>query len=113
MDDDTPLSENGSDVWGQRHLVVLRWLVTGLTATMIVGLITLIWLFVTRLPDARSVPLPDSVTLPGGGTATAFTRGPDWLAVVVDGDEILIFDADGTTLRQRIAISRPDEAAQE
>jgi len=84
----------------------LRLLVTGLTGTMIVGLIVLIWLFVTRFPAPVPVlALPDSVALPDGTRATAFTRGADWLAVVA-GDEILIFDATGQDLRQRIAIER-------
>ncbi len=82
----------------------LRWLVTGLTLTMMAGLIVIIVLFVTRFPNMRSVALPDSVTLPDGSTATAFTRGPDWFAVVTDGSEILIFDAATGALRQRVAV---------
>lgn len=100
MDDDLP----PLDPAAQRGLTLLRWLVMTLTATMIVGLIAMIWLFVTRLPNARTVPLPDGIALPSGAVATAFTRGPDWLAVVTEDGEILIFAADGTTLRQRIQI---------
>jgi len=82
----------------------LRLLVTGLTGTMLLGLIILIWLFVTRFPKPVPVlALPDSIALPDGTRASAFTRGADWLAVVA-GDEILIFSPDGQTLRQRIAI---------
>ncbi len=83
----------------------LRILVTGLTATMLAGLIILIWLFVTRFPEPVPVlALPDAIALPDGTRATAFTRGPDWLAVVTKEGEILIFDPEGKTLRQRIAI---------
>ncbi|WP_206050237.1 DUF6476 family protein [Oceaniglobus ichthyenteri] len=97
--DNTPL-----DPEQQRMLRFLRILVTALTATMLGGLIILIYLFVTRFPQPTPVlALPDSIALPGGTSATAFTRGPDWLAVVV-GNEILIFDSTGQTLRQRIAI---------
>lgn len=98
--DDTP-----ADPEQQRLLQFLRRLVTVLTGTMIAGLIILIWLFVTRFPDPdRALPLPASIDLPDGVRATAFTRGADWIAVVTDGDEILIYDPDGRMLRQRIAI---------
>lgn len=98
MDDKTPVPD--------RHLTVLRWLVTTLTATMILGLVILIWLFVTRFPDpgVPRVPLPDAIALPDGSRATAFTRGPDWFAIVTDDNEILILDAETLALRQRIAI---------
>ncbi len=87
---------------------MLKWLVTGLTATMMAGLIVLIWLFVTRFPDRADVPLPDAVTLPSGTTVTAFTRGPDWFAVVTDDDRILILDASTGTVRQTVTITRDD-----
>ncbi|MFV0244169.1 MAG: DUF6476 family protein [Qingshengfaniella sp.] len=89
------------------NLRFLRLLVTVLTAVMIVGLVTIVVLLVIRLrpaPPAPSVPLPEALTLPDGTRAEAFTRGRDWIAVVTAGDEILIFDLDGT-LRQRIALS--------
>lgn len=70
---------------------------------MLVGLVTLVTLFVTRFPSSTP-PLPERITLPDGTTPTAFTRGAGWLAVVTDADEILIYDPDGTTLRQRIRI---------
>ncbi len=100
--DDTPL-----DPGQQRMLRFLRILVTALTGTMLAGLIVLIWLFVTRFPEPVPVlDLPDAIALPTGVRATAITRGADWIAVVTADDEILIFDADGRTLRQRIAITR-------
>jgi len=42
--------------------------------------------------------------LPDGTVATAFTRGPDWYAVVTGNDEILIFDAATGQLRQSVEI---------
>ena len=84
----------------------LRVLVTTLPATMLVGLIILIWLFVTRFPEPVAVlALPDSIALPDGTRALALTRGPDWLAVATD-DQILIFDITGKNLRQTIDIQR-------
>ena len=105
MDDTTSLSPEQ-----ERHLKVLRWLVTALTATMIVGLIVLIVLFVTRFPEPRAtaptatIPLPDSIPLPDGTRVTAFTRGPDWFAVVTGDNRILILDAATGALRQSITV---------
>jgi hypothetical protein len=87
-----------------KNLRFLRRLVTLLTATMIVGFLTVIVLLVIRLGQPGAPPLPDRITLPGGATATAFTQGPDWYAVVTDTNEILIFDPASGDLRQRIEI---------
>ncbi len=72
---------------------------------MVLGLVTIVGLLVIRLqPPQPPPPLPDSVTLPDGSRASAFTQGRDWFAVVTDDDEILIFDRPEGTLRQRIVI---------
>lgn len=84
----------------------LKILVATLTATMIVGLIVLVGLIVMRFSEQHNAQLPDSVILPPGVSATAFTRGPDWLAVVTDDDRILIYAPDGETIRQEITIER-------
>ncbi|SER58164.1 hypothetical protein SAMN04490244_101567 [Tranquillimonas rosea] len=98
--DDTP--HNTAEA---RGLTFLRRLVTVLTATMIAGLVILIALFVTRFPDASgAVPLPDSIALPDGARATAFTRGPDWFAVVTEDERILILDAETGALRQTVTV---------
>ena len=49
--------------------------------------------------------LPDEIVLPPGVTATAFTRGADWHAVVTENDEILIFDVNTGRLKQRIQLT--------
>lgn len=84
----------------------LKFLVIVLTLTMIVGVIAIVAVIVTRMPKAiQGLPrMPDAVVLPDGTRATAFTQGPDWYAVVVDGDAILIFDRATGALRQRVAI---------
>ena len=86
------------------ELRFLRRLVTTLTAVMIAGLVIIVGLLVIRLGPAPRLSLPDAIALPEGMRATAFTQGIDWIAIVTDTDEILIFDADGTTLRQRIRL---------
>ncbi len=75
---------------------------------MIAGLITIIVLLVIRLPSATAVRpvLPGNVTLPEGLTAEAVTFGPGWIAVVTDGGEILVLDAETGELRQRVMIGK-------
>ena len=83
----------------------LRRLVTVLTAVMICGLLVMIVLFVTRLGGTRApLPLPDTIALPDGTTAAAFTQGTDWYAVVTSDDEILIYDRATGSLRQSISV---------
>lgn len=90
-----------------RNLRFLRLLVTVLTAVMILGLVTVVALLVIRLqaPAPAALPLPETIALPEGTRATAFTQGRDWYAVVTEGDEILIFDRTTGALRQRVEIT--------
>ena len=77
-----------------------------LTLTMIVGVITVVWLLVTRMPTAlaRLPPMPDSITLPDGTRATAFTQGQGWYAVVTADEQIMIFDRDSGALLKTVAV---------
>ena len=84
----------------------LKWLVILLTLTMIGGVITVVAVLVTRMPQAFSAPgpaLPESFALPDGTTARAVTFAEGWIAVVTEDDRILIFAADGT-LRQEVRL---------
>ena len=81
----------------------LKLLVTVLTGVMIVGVVVVIFLLVTRF-TSQAPPLPDKITLPNGATATAFTQGDQWFAVVTDDDRILIYDRVTGQLRQEIAV---------
>ena len=84
----------------------LRRLVTALTATMIIGLLTIVALLVIRLgAPSATLPLPQEINMPDAATAVAFTRGPNWYAVVTAADEILIFDLASGDLQQRIQIA--------
>ncbi|MEL6118894.1 MAG: DUF6476 family protein [Pseudomonadota bacterium] len=82
----------------------LRWLVTILTATMVLGFIVIVVLFVIRFSDAFGPELPDEIVLPDGSTPVAFTQGGDWYAVVTKDDQILIFDRESQELRQTIQV---------
>ncbi len=78
---------------------------TVLTAIMIFGVVTVVALLVIRLnADPAPLPLPDSVTLPDGKTATSFTVGSDWYGIVTQDDRILIYDQVTGTLRQTVTI---------
>ncbi len=101
--DDTPISAEDA-----KNLRFLRLLVTALTATMIIGLLTIVLLFVIRFSaDTTLVQVPDEIVLPDGVRATAFTRGRNWYAVVTDTDEILIYDGATNALRQRVQVTAP------
>ncbi|MFT7596409.1 MAG: hypothetical protein ACI8R4_003744 [Paracoccaceae bacterium] len=85
------------------NLRFLRILVTTLTAVMIGGLLVIVGLLVMRFSSTAPV-LPDSITLPDGTKAQAFTMGKGWYAVVTGDDKILIFDRTTGALRQTITL---------
>ncbi|OSP56834.1 DUF6476 family protein [Pseudoruegeria sp. SK021] len=97
--------DNQHSIQEPANLRFLRRLITGLTATMIIGIATIVVLLVLRLSGAEPVPLPTEITLPEGQTATAVTYGPDWYAVVTQSAQILIFDRNTGALRQQIQIT--------
>ncbi len=84
------------------NLRFLRRLVTILTATMILGLLTIVALFVIKFMGPVATPLeyPAQITLPEGQTAQAVTQGINWIGVVttdISGIErIHILNLDGT-----------------
>lgn len=86
-------------------LVWLKWLVILLMVTMILGVITVVGLLVTRMPDGNVPVLPETLVLPDGARAQAVTAGPGWWAVVTEDGRILIFDRATGALRQEVAIT--------
>ncbi|MCB1363860.1 MAG: hypothetical protein KDK02_07040 [Rhodobacteraceae bacterium] len=92
-----PASEPG-------NLRFLRRLVTVLMAVMIAGFLLIVALFVIRLSASAPV-LPDTISLPDGTTAEAFTVTRDWYGVVTSDGRILIFDRQSGNLRQTIVIA--------
>ena len=85
------------------ELRFLKVLVIALTGTMILGIALIAGLLAYRL-SADPMPLPERITLPEGTAAVAYSEGTDWIAVVTDRDEIVIFDRATGTLRQTIVI---------
>ncbi len=98
---DDPLPDEAPVETG--HLRFLRLLVTGLTATMIVGLLAIVVLFVMRF-SAHAPTIPDNIILPDGAAAVAFTQATDWYAIVTDDNRILIYDRFTGELRQEVAV---------
>lgn len=82
----------------------LRGLITVMSATMILGFIVIVALFVTRFAGGGGPDLPEAIALPEGAAPAAFTQGDGWYAVVTEGDMILIYDRDTGVLRQRVQI---------
>ena len=74
------MTSNESEVALPPSVVLLKWLVIGLTASMIGGVIAIVWLLVTRLPNPNAQPvLPDGLILPEGVTPRAVTFGTGWI----------------------------------
>ncbi|TNC70887.1 DUF6476 family protein [Rubellimicrobium roseum] len=84
-------------------LRALQRLVMALMVVMILGFLVLIAALVMRL-NADGPSLPQSVDLPEGARATAFTQGGDWFAVVTADDRILIYDRLTGRLRQTLLV---------
>ncbi|MEM6408482.1 MAG: DUF6476 family protein [Pseudomonadota bacterium] len=88
------------------NLRFLRRLVTVLTAVMIAGVVVIVALLVIRLqtPPAPALALPETITLPEGAVAEAFTQGAGWYGVVTTDQRLLIFDSATGTLTQTVQI---------
>jgi hypothetical protein len=68
---------------------------------MLIGVVVVVGLLVTRL-SSKGPKLPETIILPNGTTATAFTQGDTWYAIVTSGDQILIYNRTDGQLRQTI-----------
>ncbi len=72
--------------------------------TMIVGVITVVGLLVTRMPNANAVPA--QLQMPDGAKAAAVTMGAGWIGVVTTDNRILVFTPEGA-LQQEIQVAPP------
>ncbi|MEM1300983.1 MAG: DUF6476 family protein [Pseudomonadota bacterium] len=91
------------------NLRFLRRLVTVLTATMIIGVITIVGLLVMRLNAPVSAPPSASfdareINLPDGAVVTAVTRTNTEILVVTEDRQILVFDRSGTEMQRTISL---------
>lgn len=67
---------------------------------MIVGVITVVGLLVTRMPNLAPMAMPERLELPEGVSPAAVTMGQGFIAVVTEDDRILIFGRDGSFLQE-------------
>lgn len=75
-----------------------------LMVVMIAGLLTIVWLLVTRLGTPAPLPaLPETVILPDGARPAAVTFARDWFVVVTEDGEILLYPRAGGAPVQRLA----------
>lgn len=79
----------------------LRFLVTALAAVMGLGVLVIAALLWLRLSEAPLPELPDSVALPEGARPAAVTFARDWLVVVTEAGEVLLYDRQGR-LREQV-----------
>ncbi|SMO33055.1 hypothetical protein SAMN06265221_10172 [Paracoccus laeviglucosivorans] len=83
---------------------MLRWLrllVTSLAAVMGLGVIAITVLLWMRLSEAPLPQLPEHIALPDGAKPAALTFARDWIVVVTEGGEVLLYDHQGR-LRQEV-----------
>ena len=83
------------------ELRFLKTLVTGLSLVMGLGMVAIVVLLWMRLGQPVLPELPDSITLPDGATAGAVTFARDWIVVVTEAGDVLLYDRNGT-LRDQV-----------
>lgn len=93
MSDDN--SDWKADAKAIPELRFLKTLVTGLALVMGLGMVALVTLLWVRLGQPVLPDLPENITLPGGTTAEAVTFAKDWIVVVTDAGEVLLYDRQG------------------
>lgn len=83
------------------ELRVLRWLVMGLAAVMGLGMIAIVALLWMRLSQPMLPDLPEGIALPPDARPAAVTFARDWIVVVTEAGEVLLYDRAGA-LRDRV-----------
>lgn len=76
----------------------LRWLkalVTGLAVVMGLGIIAIVVLLWMRLSQPMLPDLPATISLPDGAKAEAVTFARDFIVVVTEAGEVLLYDRAG------------------
>lgn len=93
--------DNGNNDWNETAKAVpelrfLKILVTGLALVMGLGMIALVALLWVRLGQPVLPELPENITLPAGAQAEAVTFAKNWIVVVTDMGEVLLYDRGGS-----------------
>lgn len=83
---------------------MLRWLrilVTSLAVVMGLGMMVVAALLWLRLSQPPLPELPPQVELPQGARPAAITFARDWLVVVTETGEVLLYDRQGRLQQRR------------
>ena len=82
------------------ELRFLKALVTGLALVMGLGMVAVVLMLGLRLNQPMLPELPDNIALPPGSRAEAVTFARDWIVVVTQTGQVLVFDRAGALVRQ-------------
>ena len=96
--------DNKMEPGPEEALPMLRWLrilVTSLAVVMGVGVLAITALLWLRLSEAPLPELPEQIALPAGTTVAAVTFARDWVVVVTEAGEVLLYDRQGR-MRDRV-----------
>ena len=85
------------------NLRFLRWLVTTLTATMILGLIAIFTVLVIRLQTTNAM-FPEITALPANTEVLSVSRTPSELVIIDQSRRIYVLSLDGTILLQEFEL---------
>lgn len=88
------------------ELRFLKTLVTGLTLVMGLGMIAVVAMLWLRLGQPVLPELPGNIKLPDDVQVQAVTFAPDWIVVVTDDGQVLVYDRSGS-LARRIEVQSP------
>lgn len=73
----------------------LRALVTSLAVVMGLGIIAIVAILWVRLGQAPLPELPATIALPAGATVEAVTFARNWIVVVTQTGDVLLYDKSG------------------
>ena len=96
--------DNKMEPGPEEALPMLRWLrilVTSLAVVMGVGVLAIAGLLWLRLSEAPLPELPEQIALPEGAAPAAVTFARDWVVVVTEAGEVLLYDRQGR-MRDRV-----------
>lgn len=88
------------------EVVWLKRLVTGLAVVMgagIIAIVAILWVRLGTAPEPMLPILPEGTEIPADVLPAAVTFARDWMVIVSDKGEILLFDRAGA-LRNRVAL---------
>ncbi|WP_265499454.1 DUF6476 family protein [Paracoccus beibuensis] len=89
------------------ELRFLKALVTGLTLVMGLGMVAVVAMLWLRLNQPVLPELPATITLPAGAQPAAVTFARDWIVVVTEGAEVLLYDSSGDLVSQTVTNQSP------